>query len=207
MNRRVVLGLVLVCIAVAIALWLRSRRGTEVPANPGTSTVGSATTSGSAAGSASPMAGPVRRVQRLGAEERRQLGAQIEAARERARAERGRASAGSAGAGSGAPPVLDDTIALEQVGPSVQAALNEAIPILAECYGEKPAGATAAVQMTMTSDPDLGSVIDTEAMKDRDGKPLSPELDDCLRTAIESLALPPLEVGGRLPLEYSFVFD
>lgn len=158
-----------------------------------------------AAGSASPKREPIRRVQRLGTEERKQLGAQIEAARERARATRSTSSVG--GAGSGSAPVLDDTIVLEQVGPTVQASLQEAIPILAECYGDKSAGATAAVQMTMISDPDLGSVIDTDALKDHDGKPLAPELDDCLRTAIESLALPPLDVGGRLPLQYSFVFD
>jgi len=204
MNRRVVLGLVLVCVAVAIALWLRSRRGTEVPANPRTSG-GSGAATAPAAGSGRPVKGPIQRVQRLGAEERKQLGAQIEAARERARVARSTSAAG--GAGTGSAPVLDDTITVEQVGPKVQAAFKEAIPILAECYGNQSAGATAAVQMTMISDPDLGSVIDTDAMLDGDGKPLAPELDDCLRTTIESLALPPLDVGGRLPLQYSFLFE
>ena len=95
----------------------------------------------------------------------------------------------------------------------MKAALDAAIPILAECYtatgGRVDANAikTAAVRMTMFSDPDVGTVIDTEAMEDPDGRPLARALDNCLRSTIESLALPPLEVGGKLPLEYSFRFD
>jgi len=42
---------------------------------------------------------------------------------------------------------------------------------------------------------------------DGDGKPLPAKLDDCLRSSIEMLELPPLEVGGHLPLLDSFVFD
>jgi len=203
MNRRLVVGLVVIGIAVAIAVWLRSRRSAEVPEKSRISTGSAEAGASTGSATARPTPGPMTRVRRLPAEERRQLGAQIEAARARGRAER--ASAG--GAGGAAVAVLDDTISLEQVGPKVQAAFQEAIPILAVCYGDKPAGATAVVTMTMTSDPDLGSVIDTDAMLDQDGKPLAPELDDCLRTAIESLVLPPLEVGGRLPLQYSFLFD
>ena len=61
--------------------------------------------------------------------------------------------------------------------------------------------------MTMYSDPSIGTVFDTGAMTDGDGKPLPAKLDDCLRSSIERLELPPLEVGGHLPIQYSFVFD
>ena len=61
--------------------------------------------------------------------------------------------------------------------------------------------------MILTSDPEVGTVIDTQAIHDRAGQALPPALDDCLRTTMESLALPPLAAGGKLPLEYSFVFD
>ena len=200
MRTPVILGLIVAAVAVAIVMWLRSQ-DTAGPAARSAPGSGSATVSRSAAtgGAATQMVPPAQGVRRLGAEERRQLGERIAAARERART-RGASTGGSA-------PALDDTIRLEQVGKTVQAALQEAIPILADCYGAKPSGATAMVAMTMISDPDLGTVIDTDALKDRDGQPLARELDDCLRTAIESLALPPLDVGGRLPLEYSFVFD
>lgn len=200
MRTPVILGLIVAAVGVAIVMWLRSQDTAGPGARPAPGS-GSTAVAGSAAtgGAATPTVRPPQRVRRLGTEERRQLGERIAVARERVRA--GRTSAG------GPAPALDDTIQLEQVGKTVQTALQEAIPILAECYGDKPSGATATVAMTMISDPDLGTVIDTDAMKDREGKPLGRELDDCLRTAIESLALPPLDVGGRLPLEYSFVFD
>ena len=67
---------------------------------------------------------------------------------------------------------------------------------------------TAVAQMTMTSDPELGTVIDTDAIKDENGQPLDPELDTCLRDTIDSLALPPLGPrAGKLPLQYSFRFS
>jgi hypothetical protein len=200
MRKPLILGLILAGAALAIVLWLRTQREAGPAAGPAPG-AGSATVTGPATtgGVAVPAVRPPQHVRRLGAEERRRLGEQIAAARDRARAQPTPAGA--------APALADDTIRLEQVSATVQASLREAVPILAACYGEKPAGATATVGMTMISDPELGTVIDTEAMRDRGGAALAPELDDCLRTAIESLALPPLEVGGTLPLEYSFVFD
>jgi hypothetical protein len=195
MRKPLILGVILVGVVVALVVWLRR------PAAP----TGSQplATSGSSAPKVVPVTARepvVPRVRRLGAEERKQLGARIAAARERFRDQ----AATHAG---GVPALAETTIQLEQVSATVQAALKDAIPILAECYGEKPAGATATVMMTMISDPDLGTVIDSALSIDQEGKPLTSELDNCLRDAIESLALPPLEVGGKLPLQYSFVFD
>jgi hypothetical protein len=42
---------------------------------------------------------------------------------------------------------------------------------------------------------------------DADGSKLEPKLDDCLRTTMESLALPPFKVRGSLRVKYSFVFE
>ena len=197
MRKPLILGLILAGVAIAFVVWLRAQRDAGSAAGPAPGTRSTTVTrSGSTGSAAVPAVRPPQRVRRLGVDERRQLGERIAAARVRARTQP-----------TAAPALADDTIRLEQVGPTVQASLQEAIPILAACYGDKPAGATATVVMTMISDPDLGTVIDTDAMRDRSGAPLGSELDDCLRTTIESLALPPLEVGGRLPLQYSFVFD
>ena len=58
------------------------------------------------------------------------------------------------------------------------------------------------------SDPDLGSVIDTDGVKDKDDKPLDPKLEECLRDTIETLGLPPMgPYPGRVKLKYSFRQD
>jgi hypothetical protein len=77
---------------------------------------------------------------------------------------------------------------------------------MAKCYGERAEGFEAAAMMTFISDPDLGAVIDTDAIVDKDGKALEPKVDECMRDTIESLALPPLATGGRLKLQYTFKF-
>ncbi len=142
-------------------------------------------------------ASPVRK---LSVEDRRALRTQIETALQLRRA-----SPGSKRAGSG--PGDDPVIPLERVGTQAQDALRAAIPILAGCYEGSAAPRTALAQMVMISDPELGTVIDTLGITDADGAPIAAALDDCLRTAIESLALPPLGVPGKLPLQYSFRFD
>jgi hypothetical protein len=195
MRKPLILGVILVGVVIALVVWLRRPAAPTGPA-PVDGPVG-------AAAKAVPAATqelPARKVRRLGAEERKQLGAQIASARKHYQ-EQASKHAG------GVPALVDDTIRIEQVSATVKAALEEAIPLLAECYGAQSAGATATVMMTMVSDPELGTVIGDAVSLDRDGAPLRSALDSCLRDTIESLALPPLEVGGKLPLQYSFVFD
>ncbi|HVV88528.1 MAG TPA: hypothetical protein VHE35_36040, partial [Kofleriaceae bacterium] len=138
---------------------------------------------------------------------RRRLGEQIALARRRARAAAG-------GAASGPVPAEDPAdvvISVEQVRAPLRASLEDAIPMLADCFpppgddgGLRP---PAVATMTLTSDPDFGTVIDTAQVTDADGHPLPAAIDTCLRDRIDSLALPPLGNGGKLPLQYSFRFD
>ena len=109
----------------------------------------------------------------------------------------------------GAAPATSDTSHdLERVSAPLKAALAEAIPFLAECYKTAPiTQRRPAVQMTLTGDRDVGTLIDAEELRDQDGKPLDPELDACLRTTLGSLELPPLDATGPLHLQYSFVLD
>ena len=103
---------------------------------------------------------------------------------------------------------FSNEIKLEQVSSTVRKALDASIALLAECYPkDHPKGARAYAIMKLYSDPDVGTVIDTDEIKDETGKPLPAALDDCLRTTMEELELPPLEAGGYLPLQYNFVFD
>ncbi len=205
MTKSRVVAAAMAVVAIVVIAWLRRSHDQATAGGGGAPRVASSAASSSSS-SRSPIEDAASRpeppphVRRLTAADRRQLADQITAARARARAK---------AATNGATPATgDDRITLEQVSTSVRDALEQAIPMLAECYppGSQAGGRTAAVEMMMTSDPDIGTVIDAEEMRDQDGKPLDPALDDCLRKTIESLGLPPLGAGGTLPLTYSFVF-
>lgn len=111
------------------------------------------------------------------------------------------------------PPSLPGTAQdtshdLERASAQLKAALGEAIPFLAECYKTAPmTQRRPAVQMTLTGDQDVGTLIDADQLRDQDGKPLDPDLDACLRTTLGSLELPPLDAADPLHIQYSFVFD
>lgn len=200
MNRNAIVLAVVIAIAAAVGIYFfrDGKRGTVGDTTP---------RANSASGRTTPSE---QRVRKLSPADRRRLAEQIAAARERRRTASTATAGGRGGGGtSPAPSLPDDMITLEQVSGTLKTALADAIPLLAECYGETGSGArrTAAVTMVMTSEPDVGTVIDTSELRDEHDQPLPPELDDCLRTTIESLGLPPLEQGGRLPLKYSFVFD
>ncbi len=97
---------------------------------------------------------------------------------------------------------------LERASPTLKAALTEAIPFLAECYKTAPiTQRRPAVVMTLTGDPDVGTLIDAEQLHDQDGRPLDSELEGCLRTTLGSLELPPLPTANPLHIQYSFRFD
>lgn len=201
MKRHAIVLAVVVAIAAAIGVYRARDRATH---DDGRTTAGSASPPpGGASGTGE------RRVRKLSPDDRRRLAEAIATARDRRRAA-ARAAGGGGGAGTTAAPSLpDDTITLEQVSGTLKTALADAIPLLADCYGDTGSSGrrTAAVTMVMTSEPEVGTVIDTSELRDEHDQPLPRELDDCLRTTIESLGLPPLEQGGRLPLKYSFVFD
>lgn len=210
MRARVLLVILGVAVVVAIAIVLGRRPSPAEHALPTTGAAPVRAThpaSGSdpGPGPSTPPASPgeVRQgpVRRLTTDERRRLGEQIAAARQRAREAAGRPATG---------PAEDDVIPLEQVSGPLKDGLEASIHLLAECYPQQPgtdAMRDATARMTMTSDPDLGTVIDTEGIQDAAGAPIAARLDECLRDTIDSLALPPLGKGGKLKLQYTFKFD
>lgn len=199
--RNVIAFVLAIGIVVAI-FWLTRDKDTAKPPAPSVA-------SGSASSSVPGAKIDTSRVRRLDKAARKQLGEQIAAARAKARASTPSSSSSTPSSTGGTPPALpDDVMKLEDVAAPLQAQLKETIPILAECYADQQGLREALAQMTLTSDPELGTVIDTEAIKGADGQPLATKLDECLRDVIDSLALPPLgDKGGKLPLQYTFKFD
>ena len=206
--KRTLVAAVVVVAAIVVVTWYGKTRTTAVPL------VSAAPQPTAASGSASPPpadrgAPPTRRshLTRLASpEERRQLADQIAAA-QAARAAHPRPVAPSLPHG---PNDAATPIELEHVSVHLKDALEEAIPLLAECYqqvGSAQASKRPAVQMTLVGDPSIGTLIDADQMFDEAQQPLSPALDACLRTTLESLALPPLDEGDTLKIQYSFKFD
>jgi hypothetical protein len=106
---------------------------------------------------------------------------------------------------SGEPDTSHD---LEHASPRLKVALQQAIGFLAECYKTAPiTNRRPAVQMTLTGDPDVGTLISADQLIDPEGKPIDPELEGCLRITLSSLELPPLGNTGDLHLQYSFRLD
>ncbi|HEY4056943.1 MAG TPA: hypothetical protein VGM39_10045 [Kofleriaceae bacterium] len=156
-----------------------------------------------------PVPTPPSHVRKMSKEDRARLAEQIQSsiARRAASAER------TDSAGSAAVPTLDvPLLSLEDVGPELKSALDEAVPIIGECYEKYPdrthsgsdKARVAVALMVMTSDPDVGTIVDADKLTDEDGTPLDAALETCLRDTIQSLALPPIGKPGKLPLQYSF---
>ena len=209
MSKRAVLVIVVVVVVIAIIVGWRRSAGERpaagssgapaVSAEPPRDHGATAAAPGTPGGAAPSGSGTAPRdVRKLSSDERRRLGAQIaEALRVHA--------AGSAGAAASDDDVI---IPVEDVGKPLQEAMRAAIPLLAACYeklGDAPR--EAAAMMRMTSDPELGTVIDTRGISDTAGQPLPAGLDDCLRDTIDSLALPPLGKRGVVDVKYTFRFD
>jgi hypothetical protein len=94
----------------------------------------------------------------------------------------------------------------------IRSAMKEVIPYLTECYEAAiPTLSDRHVELTaklkLTGDPDIGTVIDADALVDKDGKPLPAAFDDCLRSTFMMLALPPLAEGNVIDVHYPFVFS
>ena len=199
------LGLLAALVVLAVLGWRHWAGSNATKREDRTSTgVGSAPPApgNSAAPSRTPEPTKVRRLTR---DERRRLGEQLAAALAVAR--QGASTTASGGTAAAAP--ADPIIPLEDAGPALQEALVESVALLAACYPQQPGSGArhATALMVMTSDPELGTVIDTDRVTDGDGTPLDPALATCLRDTIDTLALPPLAKLGKLPLQYTFTFD
>lgn len=216
MKKIVVVAVVAVVAAGAIWKWYPRTPASAAPVSGG----GSATASGDVTASGfatatTPPVGPTQHVRRLAnADERRELLATIaaaQAARKAARAPH-HSSLGSAASndhgsfGSGHEDDMDKDV--------IRGAMKEVVPYLADCYGEARASSTwsadhleVRAHFTLTGDPDIGTVIDADQLFDGDNKALPSKLDDCMRSTLQSLVLPPLGDGDTIEVNYPLYFS
>ena len=189
-----------VALGLVIAIFWLTRSTDDVPRRPVTAASGSApAASGSAPVASTESDTPA--VRRLDKPAREALRAQIAAARDKARA----AAAASSLSSSPPPALPDDTLTLSS---PLQETLKHTIPIVAECYAGQVGLHEAVAQLALTTDPELGTVIDTSEITDENGEPLPPQVDTCMRDTIDSLALPPLaDKRGKVLVQYSFDLD
>jgi hypothetical protein len=198
-------GLVLVGIAAGVIWYLRRPasdarpRGTphDEPAAP--------------LGSSAPK--PIAHATKLASpDERKQLAERIANAQaSRARGD-GRAAVHAPAAPSLPPAATLDPDNPEGTKTTIRTAMREVIPLLSDCYVKaipslKTDETKVMAKLTLTGDPDIGTLIDAHEVRDGDGNPLPPAFDDCLRDTMQNIALPPLEGGGTLEVHYPFVFS
>jgi hypothetical protein len=214
MRNRTLFVIAIVVLATSFIFWRQRRAASPEAAPP--EAISTKTLASEVAHAPSAAPSHVRKMTRT---DRDALAAQIRASlAHRAPANGAPATNAARPTATTAAPTLDEPLlTLEDVGPELKSALDEAIPILGECYEQHPehttagsgsdAARVAVALMVMTSDPQLGTIVDADKLTDADGTPLDGALEGCLRDTIESLALPPLGKPGKLPLQYSFRFD
>jgi hypothetical protein len=95
---------------------------------------------------------------------------------------------------------------------TVRGAMREVLIQLSTCYESSfasrgPKALDIVAHLTLSGDPDIGTLIDAPQLFDDKGAPLPSKLDDCLRDTLQSLELPPLEEGDYIVLDYPFKFN
>jgi hypothetical protein len=196
-----------IAIAVVVVWLLLDRDKPSKAADDSTTITGSAGGSSPSAPSTPPPK-PVDKVGRVSIEERNRLAEQIANAKAK-RVAPTAAAGGTSSTGTPRPELAaneDATI----VRTTMKEAMREVIPFLADCYdkaGDKvPAEINVVVDMTLTGDPDIGTIIDTNSVAEKGGTALESSFDVCLRDALASLQMPPLSEGGEVKVTYPFVF-
>lgn len=152
---------------------------------------------------------PIAKVTRLAsADDRRQLADRIAAARS------SHATPAASVHAPSAPSLPAEAVEANQAATlkvEIRSAMRDVIPLLTECYeAALPQLADdktkIVAELTLTGDPDVGTLIDAKQLADDTGKPLPATFDDCLRSTFQSLALPPLAEGDTFEVHYPFVF-
>jgi hypothetical protein len=93
----------------------------------------------------------------------------------------------------------------------IRTAMRELVPHISKCYEAAiptlpSPNLNMTAQLTLTGDPDIGTIVDAKALTDDKGTPLPAALDDCFRSTFQLMALPPLAEGDTIDVRYPFVF-
>nr|MBA2543441.1 hypothetical protein [Deltaproteobacteria bacterium] len=104
-------------------------------------------------------------------------------------------------------PALPGMINKEEIRAGVRAV----IPLLAECYDAAQArlpikDGKIVVQMHLTGEPDVGTVIETAEIGGDAHFTADAELVECFQQTMLSVELPPIEGGGTIDVTYPITF-
>ena len=195
--------------AIVLVWYLRRADDEHASAAPATAT---ATSAAPTAAPTAPKRRPTERVRKLTAAERATVAQQIRDARA------GRAATSAPAAPSLRTPVPSlpaqqpalDPGDIDSFKTTMRGAMKEVIPYLAECFdthaARLPDEITVRAELTLTGDPDIGTLIDTRGLARPDGAVLDTSFDTCLRDALAGLELPPLAEGEEAKVTYPFMF-
>lgn len=204
--------LALALVAAAVLVWYVRRGDDEHAAAAAPMTATEAAPAATIAAPAAPKPRPTDRVRKLTPADRDTVARQIRDARA------GRAAV-SAPAGPSLPtpapslaaqqPSLDPAD-LDSFKTTMRGAMKEVVPYLAECFdahaARLPDEITVRAELTLTGDPDIGTLIETRGLAQPGGVALETGFDTCLRDALAGLQLPPLAEGEEVKVTYPFLF-
>ncbi len=173
------------------------------------STAHAAVTPAAAASTATPQATkPPQHATRITPEERRQVADRIAAA------QAARTTGGAAAVSAPARPTLPrptlDPDDVDTFKTTIRGAMHEVIPLIADCYDKAgsavPDELTVRAHLQLTGDPDIGTLVDAPSATDDHEAALPAAFDDCLRSTLQTIELPPLAEGNAVSVTYPFVF-
>ena len=82
--------------------------------------------------------------------------------------------------------------------------------MLTDCYANAGSAVggdiTVRAHLVLTGDPDIGTLIDAGQLTDPQGGTFDKGFDDCIRSTLQSIELPPLAEGDAVNVTYPFVF-
>ncbi|HEY4180851.1 MAG TPA: hypothetical protein VGM90_28595 [Kofleriaceae bacterium] len=89
-------------------------------------------------------------------------------------------------------------------------AMKEVIPMLADCYDKGgsnlPATLDVVAELTLTGDPDIGTIVDADSLKNKDGTPVNEAFGACVQDTLVTLEMPPISEGDVVKVTYPFAF-
>lgn len=203
-------AIVLAVLVVSAVSWfiLRTPDGpTAVAAREAGTGSAAAVGDASAAGAPSTVPRPVTKTSRIGKERRAALAEMIRRANEARRS--GAASASAPTGGTTPVPTVDAESDATIVRTTMKDAMRELIPFLAECYSADenlPPLVEVVADMTLTGDPDIGTIADANSVVAKDGSALPASFTTCLRDTLVEIEMPPLSEGGSVKVHYPFTF-
>lgn len=180
------LAIVVLAVGLAAAIFWYTRRDHIQPL---ASTPYDAPLAGDASSTMQPAKSRVRRMTR--------------AQRDELRTQIARAAEARVGDFEAQPSLVDPQPAHQSPDPAIRKFNDRALEelggtqtYLAECYDQHrkalPANLTVFTRVRILTDPDVGAIVDADALTDPAGKPLPAEFDTCIRDMLQTFALPPL---------------